>query len=276
MSRIDRGARDLERNRRQGQRNSEGLGSTYAGGLLFDPDTGTVVVRIGTGQPFTTVSGLALTLTAASGLAVASSALAVSLATASGLVLSAGGLAVSLDTNPGLVLGASGLAVSLDTDPGLVLSASGLAVSLDTDPGLVLGASGLAVSLDTNPGLVLGAGGLAVSLDGVSLAKGASGLSVAAPEGSFTVTTIQTGAFTAAAGQLVRCDPTAGVFTVTLPTAVGIAGRQVVVKNTTSDTTAITVDGNAAETIDGSTSIDLTTAFGLLRLVSDGAGWLQI
>ena len=259
MSRIDRGARDLERNRRQGQRNSEGLGSTYAGGLLFDPDTGTVVVRIGTGQPFTTVSGLALTLTAASGLAVASSALAVSLATASGLVLSA-----------------SGLAVSLDTDPGLVLSASGLAVSLDTDPGLVLGASGLAVSLDTNPGLVLGAGGLAVSLDGVSLAKGASGLSVAAPEGSFTVTTIQTGAFTAAAGQLVRCDPTAGVFTVTLPTAVGIAGRQVVVKNTTSDTTAITVDGNAAETIDGSTSIDLTTAFGLLRLVSDGAGWLQI
>ena len=208
MSRIDRGARDLERNRRQGQRNSEGLGSTYAGGLLFDPDTGTVVVRIGTGQPFTTVSGLALTLTAASGLAVASSALAVSLATASGLVLSASGLAVSLD--------------------------------------------------------------------GVSLAKGASGLSVAAPEGSFTVTTIQTGAFTAAAGQLVRCDPTAGVFTVTLPTAVGIAGRQVVVKNTTSDTTAITVDGNAAETIDGSTSIDLTTAFGLLRLVSDGAGWLQI
>ena len=225
MSRIDRGARDLERNRRQGQRNSEGLGSTYAGGLLFDPDTGTVVVRIGTGQPFTTVSGLALTLTAASGLAVASSALAVSLATASGLVLSAGGLAVSLDTDPGLVLSASGLAVSLD---------------------------------------------------GVSLAKGASGLSVAAPEGSFTVTTIQTGAFTAAAGQLVRCDPTAGVFTVTLPTAVGIAGRQVVVKNTTSDTTAITVDGNAAETIDGSTSIDLTTAFGLLRLVSDGAGWLQI
>lgn len=46
------------------------------------------------------------------------------------------------------------------------------------------------------------------------------------------------------ADTIISCS---GTFTVTLPTAVGCAGRQYVIKNT--DTGVITVDANSTETI---------------------------
>jgi hypothetical protein len=48
--------------------------------------------------------------------------------------------------------------------------------------------------------------------------------------------------------QIINC--TANTFTVTLPTAVGIGGREYTIKNSGSG--VITVDGDGAETIDGS------------------------
>ena len=51
-------------------------------------------------------------------------------------------------------------------------------------------------------------------------------------------------------------DATSGTFTVTLPTAAGITGKQFVIKN--SGTGVITVDGNGTETIDGSLTFILS------------------
>ncbi len=69
----------------------------------------------------------------------------------------------------------------------------------------------------------------------------------------------------------VNC--TSGTFTVTLPTAVGIAGRVYVVKN--SGAGVITLDGNGAETIDGAATATAAAAASI-TVMSDGANWIII
>jgi hypothetical protein len=94
----------------------------------------------------------------------------------------------------------------------------------------------------------------------------------------WTITAVKTGAYTTDYGEVVRCDPTGGGFTVTLPSAAaaGAAGRQIIVKNASSSTNTITVDGDGSETIDGSSTKTIATAYGTMNLVSDGANWLSI
>ena len=69
-------------------------------------------------------------------------------------------------------------------------------------------------------------------------------------------------------------DATSGTFTVTLPTAAGITGKQFAIKN--SGTGVITVDGNGTETIDGSLTFILSTKGESIWVVSDGANWKVI
>ena len=66
---------------------------------------------------------------------------------------------------------------------------------------------------------------------------------------------------------------TANSFTVTLPTAVGIAGRIYNIKNTGAGT--ITVDADGTETIDGLETQSVTTGVNL-QLQSTGSGWIVI
>jgi hypothetical protein len=71
---------------------------------------------------------------------------------------------------------------------------------------------------------------------------------------------------------LVNC--TANSFTITLPTAVGVTGRQYIIKNTGTATT-ITIATTSSQTIDGLTAstynvVNLTA----LRVISDGANWI--
>ncbi len=89
-----------------------------------------------------------------------------------------------------------------------------------------------------------------------------------------TVTAVKTANYTAAINETVRCDPSGGAFTVTLPTAVGNSGSVVEVKNVTASTNTITVDGNGAETIDGALTLALSTARAAVVLRSDGANWM--
>lgn len=93
---------------------------------------------------------------------------------------------------------------------------------------------------------------------------------------AWNVTAVQTTTYAAAVWDLVRCDPSGGGFTVNLPTAASRGGEGVVVKNTTTSTNAITVDGNGAETIDGAATATINTSRGVLRLASDGTNWLSL
>jgi hypothetical protein len=68
-------------------------------------------------------------------------------------------------------------------------------------------------------------------------------------------------------------DCTANTFTITLPTAVGITGREYVIKN--SGTGTITVDGATTETIDGQLTQSLSQ-YDALTIISTGTNWIII
>lgn len=70
---------------------------------------------------------------------------------------------------------------------------------------------------------------------------------------------------------VVVCGGT--TYTVTLPTAVGQQGRLIYVKRNSSGTINVAADGS--ETIDGSATLSMTTAFQAVILVSDGANWFS-
>lgn len=262
---VDRGGRNDSRQRRALQKlaanafRSLGI-TTGSNGITIDEDAGTISLDLRDTDP---------------GLELSATGLGILLGATPGLT-NTGGLAIDLDTNSGLVLGAGGIAIDLDTDPGLVLGAGGIKILLPGSSGLVLGATGLLIDLDTDPGLVLGAGGIKVQINGTSLTLGASGLSVTAPDGQRTVTSVKTGTYTAVIGETVRCDPSGAGFTVNLPTAVGVAGRRIVIKNTTSSTNVITITPNGAQTIDTAAGTSINTAFGVVRLESDGANWMVV
>jgi hypothetical protein len=93
-------------------------------------------------------------------------------------------------------------------------------------------------------------------------------------KGATQVSAVKTAAYTAELDEIVRCDPSGGAFDVDLPTAVGATGRAVTVKNVTTSTTAITVDPNGAETVDGAAGYSMTTAYGSATFISDGANWM--
>lgn len=65
----------------------------------------------------------------------------------------------------------------------------------------------------------------------------------------------------------------ANTFTITLPTAVGISGREYSIKNSGSG--IITVDGDGAETIDGAATQTLNQ-WDSIKIVSNGSNWLII
>ena len=228
----------------RGRRNSQAWQSQTNivdpnGGIVIDPATGSLSVQV------------------SSPLAIVANSIALSIGS---------GLETLTDT----------LVINLATNPGLVLTGGELLVDLDTNSGLQLLAGGISIQLATNPGLVLSAGGIAVDLDGASLSLGASGLSVSAPGGQVGVTSVQTGVYSAAIDELVRYDASGGTFTITTPSATGIAGRSVEFKESVGDTTGVTLDPPGAQTIDGAATLSVgTTGREYTRLTSDGTNWMN-
>ncbi|MGK5091237.1 tail fiber domain-containing protein, partial [Deltaproteobacteria bacterium TL4] len=90
--------------------------------------------------------------------------------------------------------------------------------------------------------------------------------------------TAKTSAYTISAsdGTVLVDTSSSGSFTVTLPTASGIAGRAYTVKLVNG--TDMILDGNGSETIDGSTTKILSTTYGAntVEVISDGSNWRSI
>jgi len=82
------------------------------------------------------------------------------------------------------------------------------------------------------------------------------------------VTTVKTTTYTAIYGDFVRCDPSGGAFTVTLPAASAAAVGQIVkVKNTTNSNNVITISRAGADTIDTATSTVIATSYGSVTVI---------
>lgn len=70
------------------------------------------------------------------------------------------------------------------------------------------------------------------------------------------------------------CSTAGGAYTATLPAASGNAGKVYVFIKTTSDTNALTIDGNSSETINGVTTIQISQQYQATVIVCDGTNWL--
>lgn len=94
--------------------------------------------------------------------------------------------------------------------------------------------------------------------------------------GTWTVTGVKTANYGPVAGELVRCDTSGGGFTVTLPTAVGVAGQRIGVKDVAASFAAhnLTIAVTSAQTIDGAVPAALATNKEFRVYTSDGANWM--
>lgn len=129
-------------------------------------------------------------------------------------------------------------------------------------------------------GLYASASGGATNNYGLLVAAGSVGIGTITPtssvqiNGSFAAGYVaKTANYTLTiSDRLVNC--TANSFTITLPTAVGITGREYIIKNTGTATT-ITIATTSAQTIDGliPSTYNVTTLTPL-RVMSDGANWI--
>jgi hypothetical protein len=71
----------------------------------------------------------------------------------------------------------------------------------------------------------------------------------------------------------ILCNNTSTPITISLPTAVGCAGRIYVIKKISAAGNTVTVDGYLAETIDGNTTYVLTPQYSTVTIQSDGTSW---
>lgn len=102
----------------------------------------------------------------------------------------------------------------------------------------------------------------------------ATKITITASASSLTVTSTSATPYSASANEVVLMDATAGAKTVNLPAAATAgSGGILYVKKVDTSTNTVTVDGNAAETIDGSLTYVITTPYDSIQLVSDGSNW---
>lgn len=69
------------------------------------------------------------------------------------------------------------------------------------------------------------------------------------------------------------CDTSSGAYTATLPTAAGNSGKVFTFIKTTTDTNALTVDGDGSETINLLANLQLTRFGEYLTVVSNNTNW---
>ena len=89
---------------------------------------------------------------------------------------------------------------------------------------------------------------------------------------SLPITTITT-TYTAGNDYTILANAASGAFTVTLPAAASNSGVIYNIKKIDSSTNAVTIDGNASETIDGLLTYTLSTQNEEITIQSDGSNW---
>jgi hypothetical protein len=71
----------------------------------------------------------------------------------------------------------------------------------------------------------------------------------------------------------VRGDCTSNAITLTLPAASGNTGLTYIIKKVDSTGNSLTIDGNASETIDGSTTAVISSQYDSITIICNGTNW---
>ena len=82
----------------------------------------------------------------------------------------------------------------------------------------------------------------------------------------------QVATYTAAKENVITCDASSGAFSINLPPVATSAHRTYTIKKIDATANAVTVDGNAAETIDGATTFSLSTQYDFVTVQCNAAG----
>lgn len=77
----------------------------------------------------------------------------------------------------------------------------------------------------------------------------------------------------AASDYAIMVDATTAAVTINLPAAASNTGRVLNVKKIDASGNAVTLDGNASETIDGATTLAIATQYQSYTVICDGTGW---
>ena|SRR5205809_544141 len=88
-----------------------------------------------------------------------------------------------------------------------------------------------------------------------------------------TAAKTSTYALVAATDFFVPFDATSGALTATLPAAASSTNTVFCIKKIDASGNAVTVDGNASETIDGATTVTLAARYDTCFIICDGTGW---
>jgi len=72
---------------------------------------------------------------------------------------------------------------------------------------------------------------------------------------------------------IVLVDASVDAITIELPDAATCTGRQYIIKKIDSSSNAVTISAQSGQTIDGQSSMSITTQYGIVRVVSDGSNW---
>ncbi len=87
----------------------------------------------------------------------------------------------------------------------------------------------------------------------------------------------RTSAYTATAtDHTILASSASGAYTVTLPSAAALSGREYVIKKTDSSANTVTVGTTSSQTIDGLTTYALSAQYKYVRVQSDGSNWFII
>lgn len=105
---------------------------------------------------------------------------------------------------------------------------------------------------------------------GIGTTSPASGLDIQSSMG-YKVNTITSATTLDNTYNVVLCNT--GPYTVTLPAAASNTGRVYYILNIDTDGDDITIDGNASETINGSTTYALDSYTHVVQIISDGTNW---
>ena len=79
-----------------------------------------------------------------------------------------------------------------------------------------------------------------------------------------------------ASDELIKVDTSGGAFTVTLPNATGLAGKEYIIKKMSSDLNTLTIATTSSQTIDGALTQGISTQYTSLTLISDGSNWIIV
>jgi hypothetical protein len=90
----------------------------------------------------------------------------------------------------------------------------------------------------------------------------------------FAFTTTSTNLTLVAPNDFVACTGGSGGITITLLTAVGNGGCAFIIKKVDSGIGAITIATTSSQTIDGSSTYQLTNQWQFVKVISDGSNWL--